>query len=430
MDLNYLESQHLKKWKNQLLKINIFSTGTEITSGKSLDTNSKWIANELSGLGFKVNKFVVMPDDPKLIESEIRYIMGDSEKNLIIITGGLGATEDDYTLEVGCKISNSKPVTLKSAEDKLKKIAERRGQEFKDILDISKRQTTYPENSEFLENETGLAVGFYLFLNKTSILAAMPGVPIEMKSMFENKLLPKIKRDFGFENLKTESRWIWGVSESVFQESFIRRNENLIKDKMEWGVTAKPGYIKLSFKSEDENLLKKIISILEVEYKEKIEDDLYSKIHQIFIENKKTISTAESCTGGLCSKIITDMSGSSAYFYGSVVSYDNSIKKNIIHVKEETLEKFGAVSQETAEEMAVGVKNLLKTNYSISLTGIAGPLGETPDKKLGLLYICISGEKSNSIYKYNIPLSREVFREYAANIALFHLYKKIKDELK
>ncbi len=413
-----------------MLKINIFSTGTEITSGKSVDTNSTWIANEFSGLGFKINKFVVLPDDPLLIESEIRFVMNSNEKNLIIMTGGLGATDDDYTLEVACKISDSKAVVLPEAEEKLKQISLKRGKEFKDILPVTKRQTTFPEKSEYLDNENGLAVGFYLKLNENTILAAMPGVPTEMKIMFEKKLVPKIKRDFAVENLKSESRWIWGLSEAIFQENFIRKNESKFQNKLEWGVTAKPGFIKVSFKSEDEKLLKEITSELEKEYSDRIGNEVYQKIHTLLTENKKTLSTAESCTGGLCAKIITDMSGSSAYFYGSVVSYDNSIKENVIHVKKETLEKFGAVSEKTAEEMAIGVKNLLKTDYSISLTGIAGPLGDTKTKQVGLLFICISGQNSNSIYQYDIPLSREIFREYAANIALFHLYQKLIQELK
>jgi nicotinamide-nucleotide amidase len=412
-----------------MLSIHIFSTGSEITSGKSVDTNSTYLANELSGLGYTITKFVTLPDKPELIEEEILHIMNRSGKNLILMTGGLGATEDDYTLEVGCRISKKKPIVNPAAESKLKLIAEQRGKDFQDILPISKRQTTYPEGSILLRNDVGLAVGFLLDLNDKTRLAAMPGVPSEMKNMFTQYLKPILISENETEGLLSESRWIWGQSESMFQEKFIKSHAEKINDKIEWGVTAKPAHIKVTFKSSDEKALKEIIFLLESDYKNEIANDIFSDIHKILISTKKTLSTAESCTGGLCGKIITDRSGSSEYYYGSIVSYHNSIKENVLGVKKQILETVGAVSEESATEMAIGVQSLLKTDYSISITGIAGPTGATKDKKLGLLFIGIKGKEDQpNIYKYQIPFNRELFREYAANIALFHLYQKLVED--
>ena len=252
-----------------------------------------------------------------------------------------------------------------------------------------------------------------------------------MKNMFNAYLKPILLSENESEGLLSESRWIWGQSESMFQEKFIKTYIDKIKDKIEWGVTAKPAHIKVTFKSSDEKALQEIISLLESDYKKEIANDIFSDIHEMLIARKKTLCTAESCTGGLCGKIITDRSGSSEYYYGSVVSYHNSIKQNVLGVKKETLESVGAVSEESASEMAIGVQKLLNTDYSISITGIAGPTGATKDKKLGLLFIGIKGKEDQPrIYKYQIPFNRELFREYAANMSLFHLYQKLVEDQK
>ncbi|HMV41697.1 MAG TPA: nicotinamide-nucleotide amidohydrolase family protein [Leptospiraceae bacterium] len=412
-----------------MLSIHIISTGTEITSGKSVDTNSTWIANELTGLGFSINKFLALPDKPLLIEEEIRSIMARPGENLIIMTGGLGATDDDHTLNVVCKIVEKDAVTDQKALDKLTYFSEQRGKMYQDLLPVSKRQTTIPLGARPLDNDIGLAPGFYLELNTTTRLAAMPGVPKEMKKMFSDYFLPLMKKDYNKEDLQSRSRSIWGVTESIFQATFIKKHQELINEGLEWGVTAKPGHIKVTFKSTSSERLRKIISFLDTEYKEKIGDEIFLDIHSMLISSKRTVSTAESCTGGLVGKILTDMSGSSAYYLGSVVAYHNDIKQNILGVKKSTLDTVGAVSSETAIEMAEGVQHKFNTNYAISVTGIAGPTGATKDKKVGLVYIGIkANHEETKVFRYEIPLSRDIFRDYVANIALFHLYQKLKQD--
>ncbi len=412
-----------------MLSIHIISTGTEITSGKSVDTNSTWIANELTGLGFSINKFLALPDKPLLIEEEIRSIMARPGENLIIMTGGLGATDDDHTLNVVCKIVEKDAVTDQKALDKLTYFSEQRGKMYQDLLPVSKRQTTIPLGARPLDNDIGLAPGFSLELNTTTRLAAMPGVPKEMKKMFSDYFLPLMKKDYNKEDLQSRSRSIWGVTESIFQATFIKKHQELINEGLEWGVTAKPGHIKVTFKSTSSERLRKIISFLDTEYKEKIGDEIFLDIHSMLISSKRTVSTAESCTGGLVGKILTDMSGSSAYYLGSVVAYHNDIKQNILGVKKSTLDTVGAVSSETAIEMAEGVQHKFNTNYAISVTGIAGPTGATKDKKVGLVYIGIkANHEETKVFRYEIPLSRDIFRDYVANIALFHLYQKLKQD--
>lgn len=412
-----------------MLNIHIMATGTEITSGKSVDTNSTWIANELTGLGFSISKFIALPDKPLLIEEEIRNIMARPGENLIIMTGGLGATDDDHTLNVISKITGNETVTDQKALEKLTFLSEQRGKIYQDLLPVSRRQTTIPLAARALDNDIGLAPGFYLNLNETTRLAAMPGVPKEMKKMFSDYFLPLMKKDYNKEDLQSRSRSIWGIPESIFQATFIKKNHELIETGIEWGVTAKPGHIKVTFKSTSSENLRKIISSLDNEYKDKIGDEIFLDIHSMLTSSKRTVSTAESCTGGLVGKILTDMSGSSAYYLGSVVAYHNDIKQNILGVKKTTLDSVGAVSQETATEMANGVQQKFNTNYAISVTGIAGPTGGSKDKKVGLVYIGIkANHEETKVFKYELPLSREIFRDYVANIALFHLYQKLRQD--
>lgn len=411
------------------LQIHIFSTGTELTVGKSTDTNSTWIANELTGLGFQVAKFVVLPDRPELIESEIRFIMESDGENLIIMTGGLGATADDYTLEVACKIAETEPVTDEKALSKLIFFAKSRGKAYEDLLPMSKRQTTYPASAALLENEMGLACGFYLSLNKTTKIAAMPGVPLEMKKMFTNKLLPLIKKDYQSDNWTGISHIIWAMGEVIYQETFIKKhNDFILQNGIEWGVTAKAGHIKVTFRCREEAPLAQINKWIEEDYQQLIGDRVQEDIHEILTKTGKTLATVESCTGGYIAKTITDIPGASSYYLGSIVSYANEIKEKFVGVKRETLDAFGAVSEETAREMAEGIQKQFGTDYAISVTGIAGPGGGTKEKKVGLVYIGIRTPAETIIHKYELTMGRELFREYVTAIALFHLYKKLTAE--
>ena len=411
-----------------LPQITIIGTGSEITSGKSIDTNSGWIANELFGLGFPVSRFIVLPDNPILIKEEIQRIIKLPGENLILMTGGLGPTEDDYTLEVICEITGSMPVKIQKAYDRLKTVYESRGRTYKDILPIAERQTNVPENSIVLENDTGIAPGFFCTLGDNCRIGTFPGVPPEMKTMFKDRFIPEFMKIYSSETIFYDSRCIWWIGESLFQEKFITKHRELIDRGILWGVAAKRGFIKVNFQSSKREQIDEIISLLEANFPDTVSGDIFSEIHNILTEKKLTLATAESCTGGLIAKTITDISGSSEYFLGSVVSYHNDVKKNLLGVKEETLALYGAVSAETAKEMVEGLEKRINSDFSISVTGIAGPGGGTKEKKQGLVFIGIKNKKGEAhVRKFNFPFSRELFRDNAANSALFLLYRLIRD---
>ncbi|MCB1193386.1 MAG: nicotinamide-nucleotide amidohydrolase family protein [Leptospiraceae bacterium] len=408
------------------MKIHIFSTGSEITAGKSIDTNSAWIASQLFDLGYSITRFVVLPDDPVGIKKEILSVMEQDEINLILMTGGLGATADDYTLQVITEITNRQSVTDHKALEKLKAFSRLRGQSFRDILPMAQRQTFVPEGSYILTNDTGIAPGFFIALNQTTKLAAFPGVPKEMKKMFQEQFLPVLLKECKAEERFASFCCIWGMSESLFQETFVKSNQELIQKGIDWGVTAKSGYIKFTFRSLDKNLVEDLSNRIYNEYEDQIGNDVFSDIHQKLTKDNKTLATAESCTGGLVAKKITDIPGSSLYFLGSVVAYHNEIKTKLLQVKPKTLEKFGAVSKETAIEMAEGLENLFQTDFSLSITGIAGPGGGTEDKKVGLVFVGVKKKGENTeVKQFQLPLGRELFRDSLSNLALFLLYKKL-----
>lgn len=403
------------------------STGSEITTGKSLDTNSMWIANELSLKGYIAERFIVVPDSPKIIKEEIERFIPSTSPTLIIMTGGLGATMDDHTLNVVLGITGSSKIRVESAYNKLVSISEKRGPQYMELLGVTSKQTYIPENATVLLNNVGIAPGFLVKLGDNFWLSAMPGVPIEMKSMFSNELLPNIIKDFPIVKKLYLSKYIWNMSEGLYQKEFINENLNFIKENnIEWGVTAKAGHIKVSFISESNLLLDEILIRLQNFYKKLLTDDILESIHNLLINNKETLSTAESCTGGYIGKCITDLAGSSHYYLGSIVSYHNDIKEKLLNVKRDTLKNFGAVSEEVAREMLIGLENNFKSTYSISVTGIAGPGGGTPEKEVGTVYIGIKRiNKEIKIYKHLYPFGRESFRNAVVQISLFYLYNEI-----
>ncbi|EMO53570.1 nicotinamide-nucleotide amidohydrolase family protein [Leptospira noguchii] len=411
-------------------KIVVLSTGSELTSGRSQDTNSSWIANELFGIGFTVSKFVVLPDDPVVILEELKTLVSLSTKEnpiLLIMTGGLGPTEDDYTLEVVCKLNGVLSVESAIARQRIEAFYKLRGKNFQESMQTAIRQISVPEGSTILNNNVGIAPGFIVSLGENAHLGCMPGVPGEMTEMFREEFSTWILKKYSTRELHSGFRFIWWMSESQFQKEFISQEESVTSGKVVWGVAAKRGYIRVTFQSDKRALVDSLLQKLDEVYGSKSTPDVFEELPKLLIEKKITIGTAESCTGGLISKTFTDKPGSSAYFYGGVISYDNGVKEGLLGVKKNTLKDFGAVSAETAKEMAEGALVALGVDYSISVTGIAGPGGGTPQKKVGLVYFGV-GQKNGKTetYEHYFPFPRSSFREFAAHTGIYLLYNHLK----
>ncbi|EMM77581.1 nicotinamide-nucleotide amidohydrolase family protein [Leptospira santarosai] len=411
-------------------KIVVLSTGSELTAGRSQDTNSSWIANELFGMGFAVSKFVVLPDDPVVISEELRTLTALATKEtsiLLVMTGGLGPTEDDYTLEVVCKIKGVTAEESPIAKRKMETFYRLRGRNFQEAMQTAVRQVSVPEGSFVLNNNVGIAPGFILSLAENVHLGCMPGVPGEMTEMFREEFAPWILKTYSPRELYSGFRFVWWMSESQFQKEFISKEKAIADGKVIWGVAAKRGYIRVSFQSDNRTLIDDLLRKLDTFYGAKSTSDVFEELPKMLIEKKITVGTAESCTGGLIAKTFTDVPGASAYFYGGIVSYDNGVKTGILGVKRNTLEEFGAVSGETAKEMAEGALDALGVDYSISVTGIAGPGGGTPQKKVGLVYFGIGRKDGETeVHEHYFPFPRSSFREFAAHTGIYLLYKRLK----
>lgn len=411
--------------------ITIIATGSEITGGKSQDTNSMWMANELSGLGIKVRNFLALPDDPEIIYEEVsslrdRSLQRKDEVSWIILTGGLGPTEDDYTVDVILKILNKPAEQVVKARLRLEAIYKARGRDLGDIVPAVLRQTRIPADSIPLDNKVGIAPGFIADLAPNVHLCCMPGVPPEMREMFTRRLLPKIRESISPQKMYRAEKLIWNQGESLYQEKFVKNHPILQTGRVEWGVTAKRGYVKVTFLSPEESDLATLIIDLDKMFPDSCSDDIFQLTPKILIDQNQKIAVAESCTGGWVGKLFTDLPGSSKYFISSLVTYDNIAKENILFVNSETLQKKGAVSPEVAIQMTQGLEKHFDVDYSLSITGIAGPEGGTEEKPVGLVYIATKKKgQAARVIEYRFPGNREIIREASAHNAIFQLYKEI-----
>ncbi|MBL8021929.1 MAG: CinA family nicotinamide mononucleotide deamidase-related protein [Leptospirales bacterium] len=406
----------------------IFSTGTELSSGRSRDTNGPDIARALSEAGLEVAAITLLPDDPEAILSELNRIKALPDAQGIIMTGGLGPTADDFTVDVLARFTGKNITEDEYAMRKLE-IAAKRSARIK--LESARRQARVLEDCHVLRNEKGMAPGMITMVEGTNTLlvAAMPGVPSEMKAMFENELFPEIKRRFIAHDRSRLVFLIYGVGESQVQATLFGDDTQagLVTDlpsDFRWGVTAQAGFIKLFFESSDKALLEKINALATQAYPGiKLDKPVEEKLHDLCIERQFKLGLAESCTGGLIARIITDRPGSSQYFQGSCVVYANQAKTKLLGVTDDLLAAHGAVSEESAIAMANGALNALGADISLSITGIAGPDGGTKDKPVGTVYCAAMqrGREAQAV-KWFMPFDRERIREYSGRMALLHLY--------
>jgi len=421
--------------------LHILSTGTELSSGRSTDTNGPYIARKFADCGFRIHGMSILPDNPAVLLETIREIAEKKEISGIVITGGLGPTADDHTIDVLSELTGLPPVEDENALRRLEIVAKRYAGRLR--LQDARRQVRILEGSKGVPNNSGLAPGVMIDLKRgerTLLLAAMPGVPQEMKPMFEEHVLPEYVRRFPVSEIYRRIFHIYGVGESVFQAKFFGRgkaaaeNEGVVRpdelsDSFEWGITAGAGQIKIFFESKNQSEVDNLYAKAKEAYADSFlpgpEIDL---LHELCVERGIKLSGAESCTGGLTAKILTDRPGSSAFFLGSVTAYSNDVKHDILGVSEEILATKGAVSEECAVLMAEGALRVFKTDFAFSITGIAGPDGGTAEKPTGTVFFGLAGrERKTKAGKLFFPMDRGRVREYSAHLVLFHLYKFIHD---
>ena len=395
----------------------IIAIGDELLNGFTSDTNSQWIKEQLIDYDLEVVKSVVVPDDEKSINDEV---LSSLSFDIVFILGGLGPTHDDITKLVLSKTLN---LSLKIDQVYKKKLINRFKNRFKNIDSIKKTldsQCLILENFTSIDNSIGTALGITGKVKKTRFFV-LPGVPKELKQMFTDIILPDyftINKSLNIHTLKTT-----GITESKL---YLLLKKNIQDNKNKYKFSFLPHFsgvnIRISAKEKQKNL-KYIVNQIRVKLGSYIYGDNDDKLEYVtskkLIDKKLSISIAESCTGGLLTKKLTDYSGSSKYLIGSIIAYSNNIKKNILKIPLDILNKKGAVSKEVALEMSKNISRDYRSDLGVSITGISGPTGGTETKPLGLYYISIKHKDVHFAKKFIFNVNdRITHREVAANTAL------------
>uniref|UniRef100_UPI003564378A CinA family nicotinamide mononucleotide deamidase-related protein n=1 Tax=Fusobacterium nucleatum TaxID=851 RepID=UPI003564378A len=398
------------------MKAGIFLVGTELLNGATIDTNSIYIAEELNKYGIEIEFKMTVRD----VMSEITKALTYAKKNvdLVILTGGLGPTDDDITKEAIAKFLKKKLVV----DEKEKKELLKKYKAYKNPNKTNFKEVEKPEGAVSFKNDVGMAPAFYI-----DGMVAFPGFPNELKNMFPKFLKYYVKENNLKSQIYIKDIITYGIGESVLETTvkdlFTEGDifyEFLVKD---YGTL-----IRLQTKIENKKNVAKIVKKLYNRISEFIigEDDdrIENTIYECLNSGEKplTISTAESCTGGMIASKLIEVPGISENFIESIVSYSNEAKIKRLKVKKETLEKYGAVSEEVAREMLAG----LKTDVGISTTGIAGPGGGTKDKPVGLVYIGIKVKDEVKVFKRELKGDRNKIRQRAMMHALYNLLKILK----
>lgn len=385
------------------MKAEIITIGDEILIGQTVDTNSAWIANELNLLGIDVVRIVSISDN----KEEILNALDDAEKyaDLVLITGGLGPTDDDITKRALAEYFKTKLVQSKEVLEHVEAFVIKR----KALMnERNVRQADIPENCKIVKNEIGTAPGMKFEKDGVTFIS-MPGVPFEMKRMMTNHIIPELKENRIDQHIIHKVILTQGWPESRLAE-YIEDWERNIPKEISIAYLPSPGIIKLRLTGKGIN--KELLEQLIQDQVKKLEllipklicghdsDKLEELIGNLLKKRNSTLSIAESCTGGNISHLITSIPGSSEYFSGGIVAYSNDIKQNILSVSESNLINYGAVSKEVVEEMAMGAKNLYKTDFAIATSGIAGPTGGTEEKPVGTTWIAVASKDKVISKKY------------------------------
>ncbi|WP_214070428.1 competence/damage-inducible protein A [Mucilaginibacter sp. dw_454] len=408
----------------------IITIGDEILIGQIVDTNSAWMAQQLNSAGIRVKQISSVSDDKQHILTALKEAKGRAD--LIFITGGLGPTKDDITKNTLAEYFGVGMVESKEALDNVMRIFAKYN---RPMLDINKLQAQVPSNCEVIDNKNGTAPGMWFNVGG-KIYVSMPGVPFEMMYMMEEVVIPKIKTLFKLPFIIHKTILTAGEGES-FLATRIEDIEDSLPKHIKLAYLPKLGQVRLrlSGQGDDEVLLNNEIE----QYAKKIvkrvgefviaEEDiaLEKSILNFMAERNLTLSVAESCTGGYISHLFTQHPGSSKVFFGGAVSYSYELKESILDVKKETLQQYGAVSEETVVEMVEGALRNFKSDYAIAVTGIAGPDGGMPDKPVGTVWIAAASTQKTVRKKYTFGSKRLQNIERSASAALFMLNTLLKD---
>ncbi|WP_192350191.1 competence/damage-inducible protein A [Algoriphagus sp. Y33] len=379
----------------KVVRAEIISIGDELLYGQIVDTNSHWISQELDLRGVKVVRKTTIGDDRKDILAA--FASAEARADIILITGGLGPTQDDLTKPLLAEYFDCPIVENTAAVEAVTQFFRKRGRE---ITPLNILQGHLPACCTYVPNEVGTAPGMWFERNGTYWMS-MPGVPHEMKKLMRDFVLPKLPELFPLPVIVHRMVKTVGIGESWLAD-LIRDWENALPKSIRLAYLPSLGHVKLRLtgfgtdKITIENAIQKQIDMVLPSIEKYVygydSESLEMAIGKLLTSSKKTVALAESCSGGYISHLVTSISGSSSYFQGAVVPYHNRFKHEILHVKNDTLNTFGAVSEETVQEMATGVRELFQSDFGLASSGIAGPNGGTAEKPVGTIWISCAGQ--------------------------------------
>ncbi len=402
------------------MTVEIICVGTELLLGNIVNTNAAYLAEKCAGLGLSSYYQSVVGDNEGRLKEAIETAVGRSD--VVILSGGLGPTEDDLTKETAAAVMGKELVMDEASKEAIKAYFKKRGME---PTENNWKQAMVPEGAKVLSNNNGTAPGIIMQKDNTHVVL-LPGPPGELKPMFEESVAPYLEAlEPGI--IYSQTVKVCGVGES--------KAETMLKDLIDTQTNptiatyAKPGevHIRVTAKADNEKEARKLNKPVIKELKSRFGHDIYSTeedvtlekaVADLMIANELSFTCAESCTGGLLSARMINVPGVSEAYKCGFITYSNKAKRKILGVKKPTLQKHGAVSAQVAEEMAIGAANAYKADMSVAITGIAGPDGGTKEKPVGLVYIacCIKGEVT--VQKFQFMGNREKIRESAVTSAL------------
>jgi nicotinamide-nucleotide amidase len=407
----------------------IITIGDELLIGQTVDTNSAWMAKELNAIGVWVKRRVAVGDN----EADIRRALDEESKNadIILLTGGLGPTADDITKPLLCSYFGGKMVENEQVLLHVKYLFEHIYRRPGAMLERNIKQAEVPDNCTVLMNERGTAPGMW-FEREGKVYVSLPGVPHEMKGLMEKEVLPRLLKQFHMPVILHETLLTSGIGESMLAEAIKHWEEAL------------PGHIKLAYlphfgmvrlrltaSGRDKNALEEQVEELVAELKGLIKDwlvidedlTMQQVVAKLLKERKQTVGTAESCTGGYIAHLLTMDAGASSNFKGTVVAYDNQVKKDLLEVSDDSLETVGAVSAEVVIQMVKGVLKHLKTDYALATSGIMGPDGGSEKKPVGMVWVAVGNAESIETKEFHFRFDR-IRNIEQTSIAALNLLRK------
>ena len=443
------------------MNVGIIIIGDEILIGQVVDINSSWISREMNKIGFRTETVITVGDDGKSISDAIDRCLEVAD--VVFMTGGLGPTKDDITKKVICEKFGTELVLNEAV---LANVAEMLGRRGIALTENNRGQALVPATATVINNAVGTAPGIMMevsniphsvpFVSTSStggtashpepvegsvrekLLFSMPGVPFEMRYLMEHEIIPLIKKHYNLKPVFHKTLLLIGIAESILAEKISDWEDSLAENvKLAYLPAYSSIRLRLSVYEPDDTTesyinakveeLKRIVPENIIAYEDIKLEELVGKLLN---DRYCTVATAESCTGGKVASLITSVSGSSEYYKGSVVSYCNEVKADVLGVSRADLEKYGAVSSTVAEQMATGVRHLLKTDYAVATTGIAGPTGGSDEKPVGTVWIAVATPTKVVSRKYVFGKDRAINIERFAASALSMLIVEMEKELK